>query len=77
MSQVLTGLHHFAFTYLDNILIFSNSYEEHLEHLENVFNRFKSASLKKKLSKCQFFKNKKTTTLLKSQNISRRAGATT
>ena len=56
MSQVLTGLNHFTFTYLDDVLIFSKSWEEHLEHLEIVFNRFKSAGLKIKLSKCQFFK---------------------
>ena len=56
MSQVLTGLNHFAFTYLDDVLICSNSWKEHLEHLEIVFNRFKSAGLKIKLSKCQFFK---------------------
>ena len=56
MSQVLTGLNYFAFTYLDDVLIFSKSWEEHLEHLNIVFNRFKSTSLKIKLSKCQFFK---------------------
>ena len=44
------------FTYLDDVIIFSKSWEEHLEHLNVVFNRFKSASLKIKLSKCQFFK---------------------
>ena len=38
MSQVLTGLNHFTFTYLNDVLIFSNSWKEHLEHLENVFN---------------------------------------
>ena len=53
MSQVLTGLNHFTFTYLGDILIFSNSWQE---HVENVFSRFKSAGLKTKLSKCQFFK---------------------
>ena len=58
MSQILTGLNHFAFTCLDNIIIFSKSWEEHLEHLKIVFNRFKSADLKIKLSKCQFFKKK-------------------
>ena len=56
MSQVLTGLNRFAFTYMDDTLIFSKSWEAHLEHLNIVFNRFKSASLKIKLSKCQFFK---------------------
>ena len=56
MSKVLTGLSHFAFTYLDNILIFSKSYEEHLQHLKAVFEKFQAAGLKIKLSKCQFFK---------------------
>ena len=56
MSQVLTGLSSFTFTYLDDILIFSKSWEEDLEHWNVVFNRFKSAGLKIKLSKCQFFK---------------------
>ena len=57
MSQVLTGLNHFAFTYLDDILIFSNSWEEHLEHLENIFNRFKSAGLKLNEANVNFSKN--------------------
>ena len=52
MSKVLTGLNHFAFTYLDDVLIFSKSWEEHLQHLNTVFNRFKTAGLKIKLSKC-------------------------
>ena len=56
MSQVLTGLNPFMFTYLGDVLIFSRSWEDHLEHLNIVFNRFKSAGLKIKLSKCQFFK---------------------
>ena len=56
MSEVLTGLNHFAFTYLDNVLIFSKSCEEHLQHLNAVFQKFKAAGLKIKLSKCQFFK---------------------
>ena len=56
MSLVLTSLNCFMFTYLDDVLIFSKSWEEHLEHLNVVFNRFKSVCLKIKLSKCQFFK---------------------
>ena len=56
MSQVLTGLNHFAFTYLDDVLIFYKSWEEHLQHLKTVFNRFKSAGLKIELSKFHFFK---------------------
>ena len=56
MSKVLTGLNDFAFTYLDDVLIFSQSYEDHLQHLHTVFQKFKEAGLKIKLSKCQFFK---------------------
>ena len=56
MSEVLTSLNHFAFTYLDNVLIFSKSWEEHLQHLSTVFNRCKTAGPKIELSKCQFFK---------------------
>ena len=57
MSKVLTGLNQFAFTYLDDVLIFSKSWEEHLQYLNTVFNRLKTANLKIKLSKCQFFKS--------------------
>ena len=42
--------------YLDDILIFSKTYEEHLYHFCSVFEKFKEAGLKIKLSKCQFFK---------------------
>ena len=56
MSKFLTSLNHFAFTYLDNVLIFSKSCKEHLQHLNAVFQTFKEAGLKIKLSKCQFFK---------------------
>ena len=56
MSKVLTSLNHFVFTYLDDVLIFSRSWEKHLQHLNIVFNRFKTAGLKIKLSRCQFFK---------------------
>ena len=47
MNQVLEGLS-FAMTYLDDIIIFSNSEEEHLLHLEEVFHRLRKAGLKMK-----------------------------
>ena len=56
MSKILTSLNHFVFTYINDVLIFSKSWEEHLQHLNIVFNRFKTTGLKIKLSKCQFFK---------------------
>ena len=47
MNQVLEGLN-FAMTYLDDIIIFSNSEEEHLIHLEEVFRQLREAGLKMK-----------------------------
>ena len=36
MSQILSGLA-FCFTYLDNTLVYSVSWKEHLQHLKVVF----------------------------------------
>jgi len=56
MSVVLGGLEQFAMAYLDDILIFSSSADEHLRHLQTVFARLRKHGLKIKLSKCQFMK---------------------
>jgi hypothetical protein len=40
--------------YLDNILIFSNSKEEHTEHVCKVLDRLRKAKLYIKLSKCEW-----------------------
>ena len=42
--------------YLDDIIIYSRSEKEHLEHIEEIFIRLKAAGLKLKLEKCCFFK---------------------
>lgn len=42
--------------YLDNINVFSKTFSEHLEHLEEVFRRLAAAKPKIKPRKCQFFK---------------------
>ena len=41
--------------YLDDIIVFSRTEEEHLEHLCMVFKRFWEFNLKLKPSKCSFF----------------------
>ena len=56
INKVLKGLHKFAVTYLDDIIIFSKYEEEHLEHLRIIFQRLKEAGLKLKRSKCDFMK---------------------
>ena len=54
INKVLTGVD-FAMGYQDDIIIFSQT-EEHLIHLEKVFQRLQEAGLKLKLQKCSFFK---------------------
>ena len=55
INNVLKGCN-FAMGYLDDIIIYSKSEKEHLEHLEEIFIRLKAAGLKLKLEKCCFFK---------------------
>ena len=55
INDVLKGCN-FAMGYLDDIIIYSRSEKEHLEHLEEIFTRLKRAGLKLKLEKCCFFK---------------------
>ena len=55
MNKVLDNCP-FAMTYLDDIIIFSNTEEEHLAHIEGIFKRLEAADLKMKRSKCDFFK---------------------
>ena len=45
----------FAIAYLDDIIIFSKTPQEHLSHIQMVFNKLKSANLSMKKSKCSFF----------------------
>ena len=56
ISEVLKGLSHFAIAYLDDIIIFSKTEEEHLQHLEIIFQRLCEAGLMLKWSKCSFMK---------------------
>ena len=55
INEVLTGCD-FAMGYLDDIIIYSKNEEEHLQHLEEIFERLRKAGLKLKLQKCSFFK---------------------
>jgi transposase InsO family protein len=55
MQEALAGLLWYAvLVYLDDLLIFSRSFEEHLDHLGAVFERLEAANLTLKLSKCKF-----------------------
>ena len=43
---------------LDDIVIHSDSYEDHMKHLESVFSRLRKHNLKVKLSKAIFFQQR-------------------
>ena len=59
MQRVLAGLNppdgpDFVSVYLDDVLVFSRSLQEHLEHLQAVIERLVKAGLKLKPAKCHF-----------------------
>ena len=45
----------FAFAYLDDIIIFSKTLQDHLSHIHMVFEKLRTANLSMKKSKCNFF----------------------
>ena len=55
MSVVLQGLD-FATAYMDDVLIYSETMEDHLNHLSIVFDGLRKAGLRLKRAKCDFFK---------------------
>ena len=57
MESCLGELHlNWCIIYLDDIIVFSRTPEEHVHRLRAVFEKLKAASLKLKPSKCDFFK---------------------
>ena len=55
MDVVLTGLHwQSCLVYVDDIIVFSPTFEEHLKHLQEVFDRLRNNGLKLKPAKCCF-----------------------
>ena len=57
-QELMTGIlkdFDFATAYLDDIIIFSTTVEEHLSHITQVFEKLCTAKLSMKFSKCHFF----------------------
>ena len=59
MESCLDELHlNWCIIYLDDIIVFSKTPEEHLKRLQGVFEKLAKAGLKLKPSKCEFFKSR-------------------
>ncbi|GBN58325.1 hypothetical protein AVEN_145550-1 [Araneus ventricosus] len=57
LSQVLENCESFAVSYLDDIAIYSNNWEDHLKRVDEVLKRIGDANLTIKRSKCKFTQN--------------------
>jgi len=54
VTKVLYGLNRFCDAYLDDVIIFSVSWVDHMSHLNQVLQRIDNANLTLNLSKCVF-----------------------
>ena len=57
VGEVLAQCTEFAFNYLDEIMIFFKTWQDHLKYLEEVLKCLQDADLKIKCSKCKFLKS--------------------
>ena len=59
MEQCFEGLHlDICYIYLDDLIIFSKTFEDHIDRLEKIFQRLRDVNLKLSPKKCEFFKPK-------------------
>jgi hypothetical protein len=55
MDKVLDGIKEkFVLVYLDDVIIYSKTFKEHMKHLTEVLNRIRQANLRLKAEKCHF-----------------------
>ena len=57
-EELMTGIlkeFDFVIVYLDDIIIFSRTAEEHLSHIKHVSEKLRNVKLSMKFSKCHFF----------------------
>ena len=54
MDEILRDLGSFAAAYLDDVVIHSTTWQEHLQHIRAVMNKLQDAGLTVKPKKCQF-----------------------
>jgi len=59
MALVLHGLTYLCcLVFIDDCIVMSRSFDDHLQHVELVLQRFRQANLKLKPGKCQLFQRK-------------------
>ena len=59
MQTVLSGLEYKScFIYVDDVLVASKTFEDHLIHLREVFSRLRSSNLRLKPKKCELIRDK-------------------
>ena len=59
MEECFFGLHlDICYIYLDDLIIFSKTFEEHMDRLTKIFQRLRDVNLKLSPKKCEFFKRK-------------------
>ena len=54
INHILSGCQDFARAYIDDIVVYNRSWEEHFNHLRQVFTRLQWTGLTVKIKKCQF-----------------------
>ena len=57
MDSLLNGAGSYSAAYLDDLVIYSGNWQEHLQHLREVLQRLREAGLTAKPAKCQFGTN--------------------
>ena len=54
MNSVLQGMNGYSNAYIDDIIVFSKSWEEHVRHITCVLSRLRSIGIRVKPSKCEW-----------------------
>ena len=50
MDRLIQGFEEFTSAYLDDLVIYSSTWEEHIEHIRQIFQRLKEAGLAQEVS---------------------------
>ena len=53
MDSLIKGKHDFAAAYLDDLVVFSTTWENHMQHLRTILQQLRKANLTVKPQKCQ------------------------